>query len=186
MSNVATCQRDAQLVEQVLGGSAAAFADLYRTHLAAVTLVVRNTLSDPDARADVVQEAFAKAFERLPSLREADRFRPWLLSIARHVAIDQRRRKRQMVTVADDKAWAEIADGRPGPQEAADVRELAGVVAGCIASLRPRDARAILLATHFECTPAEVAASLGVTTGAAKVAVHRARKRLRAMVAERM
>ena len=38
----------------------------------------------PETVADLVQESFARALERLDSLREPQHFRAWVLQIARH------------------------------------------------------------------------------------------------------
>ena len=46
-------------------------------------------------------------------------------------------------------------------------------------SLSSRDAAAVTMVTHLDFTPSQVADALGVTPGAAKVIVHRARRRLR-------
>ena len=48
-----------------------------------------------------------------------------------------------------------------------------------MAGLSPRDAAAVTMVTQLGFAPGQVAAALGVTPGAAKVIVHRARRRLR-------
>src|SRR5215207_2983982 len=82
---------DGVLVEAVLGGDMTAFAALYRTHARGVAAAVRDNVHDPESVADVVQEVFLRALERLDTLRDRSQFRPWLLSIARHAAVDHRR-----------------------------------------------------------------------------------------------
>lgn len=155
-----------------------AFAALYRAHAGAVARVVGDNVHDPEGVADVVQEVFVRALERLPSLRDPQRFRPWLLAIARHAAIDQRRAQRQGTEDLGARDSEPTAPG-PGPDELAEVRELARLVEGCVAGLSARDATALTLVTQLGFTPAEMAAALGVSVGAAKVIVHRARRRLR-------
>ena len=59
------------------------------------------------------------------------------------------------------------------------MRALADQVQGCVAGLSRRDAAAVTMVTQLGFTPAQVADALGVTQGAAKVIVHRARRRLR-------
>ncbi|MGH9280611.1 MAG: RNA polymerase sigma factor [Acidimicrobiales bacterium] len=173
---------DAELVEAVRNGDTAAFTELYAAHVGAVTTVVRANVHGREEIADVVQEVFCKALERLGSLREPDRFRPWLLSIARHGAVDQRRRLSR-VDVGDDENFESVAARDLGPDERAELVELAGLVNGSVAGLSRRDATALALVLHLGYTPGQVAATLGVTEGAAKVIVHRARHRLRDAVA---
>jgi RNA polymerase sigma factor (sigma-70 family) len=155
-----------------------AFSALYRAHVGAVRAAVRDNVHDPEGIADVVQDTFVRALERLPSLREPERFRPWLLSIARHVAIDARR-VRQRSKTDDGADTADIESTAPEPDELAELGELAALVNGCVGGLSPRDAAAIALVTRFGFSPNDVALAFEITPGAAKVVVHRARRRLR-------
>ena len=175
-SGTALARTDAELVVAVRAGDPHAFADLYREHAESVRKVAYSLVGDRDGAADVVQDTFTRALQHLPELREPDRFRPWLLSIARHAATDQLRARRRIVTLDDE---AEPAATGPGPESLAELRELAEQVQGCVSGLSRRDATAVALVTHLGFTPAQVADALGVTQGAAKVIVHRARRRLR-------
>ena len=169
---------DAARVAEVRAGDVTAFADLYRLHVGAVRRVVADQIRDPESIADVVQDTFARALEHLPSLRDADRFRPWLLSIARHTATDHLRAGSRIKPLDQEQAEAIEATG-PGPESLAELRELADQVQGCVAGLSRRDATAVAMVTHLGFSPSQVAAALGLTPGAAKVVVHRARRRLR-------
>ena len=174
--------RDAELVDRVRGGDGDAFSDLYRLHAGAVLTAVRDNVHDADGAADVVQETFTRALARLDTLRQADRFRPWLLSIARHAAVDQRRFRNRVTALSDEDAEV-ILSTRQSPADGAELSDLAGLLEAGTATLPVRDATALSLVTHLGFGPAEVAAALGVTVGAAKVIVHRARRRLRDAIA---
>jgi RNA polymerase sigma factor (sigma-70 family) len=128
-----------------------------------------------------VQEVFVRALERLSTLREPDRFRPWLLAIARHAAIDQRRAQKHPHAAAakSDDEPTDLPASEPLPEEVAELHELAHLVDSCVANLSSRDATAISLVTHFGFTPADLACALGISVGAARVLTHRARQRLR-------
>jgi RNA polymerase sigma-70 factor (ECF subfamily) len=169
---------DAELVAAVRSGDARAFADLYREHVDAVRRVAYHLVGDSDATADAVQDTFASALQHLDDLREPERFRPWLLAIARHAATDQLR-ARKRVAALDHTHDDLLAATGPGPESVAEIRELADLVQGCVAGLSTRDAAAVTMVTQLGFTPAQVADALGVTQGAAKVIVHRARRRLR-------
>lgn len=176
----ADTRTDGELVELTLKGDATAFATLYRANVGAVRRVVHDNVGNREVAAELVQEVFARALERLASLREPDRFRPWLLTIARHAVVDQHRfRGRNPVDSLESESVKEPAQKGPSTEEVAELTELADLVAGCVAGLSRRDATAIALVTHLGFSPADVAAALGVTPGAAKVIVHRARQRLR-------
>ena len=167
----------AELVERVRSGDTAAFGLLYEAHVAIVHRVVRDHVRDREAVADLVQEVFARALRALVTLRQPDRFRPWLCSIARHTAVDWVRGQRE--TRALDALDKDIASDERGPEEIAQLRELADLVRGCVLGLSPRDATAITLVTRLGFSPDDVAVALAVSPGAAKVIVHRARRRLR-------
>jgi RNA polymerase sigma factor (sigma-70 family) len=169
---------DAELVAAVRAGDQDAFTDLYREHVDSVRRVAYHLVGDADGTADAVQDTFARALQHLDDLREPDRFRPWLLSIARHAATDQLRARKRVTSFGESEEEAIEATGA-GPESLVEVRELAEMVQGCVAGLSKRDAAAITMVTQLGFTPAQVADALGVTPGAAKVIVHRARRRLR-------
>jgi RNA polymerase sigma factor (sigma-70 family) len=169
---------DRDLVERVRAGDTAAFASLYDAHVGAVRRAISDRVRDPDALADAAQDTFVRALQNLDSLRAPESFRPWLLAIARHVAVDHHRSGAR-VKPLDDEAAAALPAPDGGPDVTAELAELAHLVQGCMATLSPRDATAVALVTHLGLAPSEVAAALGVSLNSAKVIVHRARRRLR-------
>jgi RNA polymerase sigma-70 factor (ECF subfamily) len=184
-SGIAVTRSDvAALVLAVRSGDRQAFEPLYRENLGAVYLAVRDQLRDPDRVADAVQETFARALASLDKLRDPDRFRPWLLAIARHTAVDFRRGQNRVTL--DELAEHDLAtpDGSD-PAEVAALRDTAALISGLVVGLSQRDALALSLATlGFEV--ADIATALRVTHGAAKVMLHRARRRLRAALVLRL
>jgi RNA polymerase sigma-70 factor (ECF subfamily) len=169
---------DADLVTRTLDGDSSAFSELYREHVQAVHTVIASGLSNPATQVECIQEVFTRALERLAQLRDRTRFRPWVLQIARNVVVDGQRAKAKS-PVLDDDMEDERTAADPTPEELSELSDLARVVDGCITGLSKRDATAVAMVTYFDFTPSEVAAALGMTPNAAKVAVHRARRRLR-------
>src|SRR3954465_8549599 len=127
-------RRDAELVARVRAGDRSAFSDLYRDHAKAVHTAVRDNVHDADSAADVVQETFTRALTRLDSLRQPDRFRPWLLSIARHAAVDYRRHPTRGRARSDDQSDALVATG-PTPADRAELHDLAQLLEAGTATL---------------------------------------------------
>jgi RNA polymerase sigma factor (sigma-70 family) len=162
---------DASLVAAVRQGDVSAYGALYAAHVGAVRTTVRAQMSDREAAEDVVQDVFVRALESLPKLDDAARFRPWLLSIARHTAIDARRAVRVTEEVVDREGGVE-------PDRLAELGEMASLVWGTVAGLSARDGTAMAMVS-LGFGIADVAVALGVSHGAAKVAVHRARERAR-------
>ncbi|WP_460526282.1 RNA polymerase sigma factor [Flindersiella endophytica] len=166
----------AELVEAVAEGDRAAFAELYREFVSVVRLAVWDQLRDADQVAAVVQETFARALRALPKLRDPNRFRQWLLAIARHTAVDARRDQSRLVPADPDDAeplsWSEDS------AELAALRDVAAMVEGMVGGLSRQDAVALRLVTlGFDVS--DVARALGVGNEAARVLLHRARSRLR-------
>jgi RNA polymerase sigma factor (sigma-70 family) len=84
-------QTDAELVARCRGGDPDAWRELverYARYVYAITQAFR--LGDADAD-DVFQETFARAYERLDTLRDDDAFRPWIASLSRRLCIDRLR-----------------------------------------------------------------------------------------------
>ena len=87
--------RDATIAELVIAardGHAVAFATLYARFHRAVHAVALARVALADA-GDVVQDVFADAWQKLPALREPAAFAGWLMTMARHRAIDVARRR---------------------------------------------------------------------------------------------
>jgi RNA polymerase sigma factor (sigma-70 family) len=173
---------DGELVAAVRAGDPDAALELYRRHAPAVRTAVAGRVGSPDLVEEIVQEAFTRALERLAELRRPAAFRPWLLAIARNSAND-RWRLEQRQLVHDPDALGTVSSPGPQPDEEATTHLLVDLVARGLLRLSPRDARALTLVTHLDLAPTELGSALGLTPGAAKVAVHRARRRLRSALA---
>ncbi|MGP9806360.1 sigma factor [Paracoccus sp. NSM] len=133
----------------------------------------------PDQHEDVLQEVLLAIHLKRGTWDGASPVRPWLHAVARHKVVDAfRKRGRRLHLPIDDLQDMLEADPGPTPLAARDAERMLGMIDHRGAAL----VRAIRLEGK---TPEEAAAGLGVTTGAARVALHRAMKRLVAL-AERM
>lgn len=79
-------QSDAQIVTEVCGGDVGAYAILVRRYERLVRATVLQKVGDRHLADDLVQDSFLIAFESLSTLRDGERFGPWLLGIARNRA----------------------------------------------------------------------------------------------------
>jgi RNA polymerase sigma-70 factor (ECF subfamily) len=171
---------DGVLVIAARQGSSQAFDELYRTHAGWVAQMARARASrEEHIVADVVQEVFTRALENLDRLRDPARFGAWVRTIADHVIVDHHRAAGR--SRALDAETAEEIESRGAPPDAiAEASELAGLLRRSVAGLSARDATAITLVSSLGLSPMELGAVLGVSRGAAKVVLHRARNRLKA------
>ena len=168
------------LVRRAVGGDAHAIEQLIRETTGSVRTVVLSYVKDHDEASDIVQEVFLRAIQRLDSLDDPARFRPWIYAIARNAGLDHLRHARRRVGLPGPNMEAQDpVDPDAGPEVLAEVRELAERVRVGIMRLNPRDATLLAMVCTLGFTPTDVAGALGMTPTAAKVAIHRARQRLR-------
>src|SRR5579862_7940620 len=74
---------------------------------------------DRDAAEDVRQEAFARAWQRMPRDLDPGRQRAWLHRTAANLAVDEWRRRRRRPTVELDGAAGVLASTEPSEPDAA-------------------------------------------------------------------
>ena len=84
---------DKELVRRALMGDRAAAGQLMERHRRSVLALALRTLGNADDAQDVAQEALVYAVQRLPELRDADKFAPWLRHITLSLCADYRRRR---------------------------------------------------------------------------------------------
>lgn len=167
---------DSVLAIRAAAGDHQAFATLYEHHAPAVRALVFAKIGNRAIAEDLLQDVFARAFFAIPDLRDPARVRPWLMAIARNACIEEFRRDRQVSVVADDEL--EQLDLAPTAEDTAELNELAALVRGCVANLSRRDATVLTLVVQLGLSGTELADALGISEGAARVTLHRARRRL--------
>jgi RNA polymerase sigma-70 factor (ECF subfamily) len=149
----------AELVVAVRDGDRAAFASLYHRFARVVHAVALARVRPADA-ADVVQDVFLIAFERLAALREPAAFPGWLLQIARNRAVDRAREPRP----ADDPV-----DFAADPVPTAEAREALEAIRAL-----PEAYRETLIMRLVEgLTGPEIAEQTGLSPGSVRVNLHR-------------
>src|SRR5262245_23280655 len=87
---------DAELVAAHLGG----LAGMYDRYADSLYDTAAYMLHDRDEAADVVQDVFVKAAEKLGQLRDPAKLKPWLFAILRH-EVYRRTKRRQRVRPID-------------------------------------------------------------------------------------
>jgi RNA polymerase sigma-70 factor (ECF subfamily) len=175
-----------QLIERCRAGDEVAWKELVEaTHREVYSLCFR-ILRNPDDAAEATQDSFVKAWRGLKSFRGDAQFTTWLYRVAANAAIS-RHRSRARRWEHETKAEPEVLQRIPATEsseEAATARiELENVERG-LALLSEAYRSAIVLRDIYGLTIDEMAKHLGISDVAAKVRLHRARKRLRDLVYE--
>lgn len=121
---------DAVLVEAIRAGDRAAESELYRRWHRRVYGCVRRILRDkPDLAEDATQEALWRAFCNLHRYDNSKPFKPWMLQIAQHLALDFLRRLQttrvRLPTRGDDGGLENVAGpSRPASNHSASQEEI--------------------------------------------------------------
>jgi RNA polymerase sigma factor (sigma-70 family) len=102
-----------ELVQLAARGDEAAFTRIVATHHPDMVRVCLAICGDIGVAEEAAQAAWSLAWRRLPSLRDPDRLRPWLVSIAANQARDTLRRSRRRAVVELEVADAEACAGDP-------------------------------------------------------------------------
>ncbi len=171
---------DEALVRRAQEGETAAFKALFERHVVGVRRFLRDLLRDADAADDATQEAFTRAHAQLEKLEERDRFKPWMLGIARNVAFEARRvRLHEPLDDGDDEATPDAVIPSPDPEAVLLDLELEQHFTAALATLSPTRRAALLLRLDHGLSYDDIAAAMGWTLPTVKNEIHRARLKLR-------
>jgi RNA polymerase sigma factor (sigma-70 family) len=135
--------------------------------------LLRRTGSREDAE-DVVAETFLTAWRRLEQMPPGSGAQPWLYGIARYALANHQRGERRRGRLTG-RLHGVVA--LPSAHFAEPDNEVARVAAA-FARLRADDREVLALVAWEELDPGEIATVLGCSRNAARIRLHRARRRL--------
>jgi RNA polymerase sigma-70 factor (ECF subfamily) len=173
-----------RLVDAARRGDRAAMNELVRqTYGGTYTLAYRLTGNEDDAR-DVVQDAYLRAYRSLRRFRGDAQFTTWLYRITANCSANllaKRARTRTEVLLDDAQVIDVQADHDPEGRVTGEDERVR--VAGALAGLPWRLRQVIVLRDIYDLPHRSIAKELGITEAAAKVRLHRARTRMREVLA---
>ena len=165
-------QSDQALVDAVVAGDKAPFAELVRRYEPVARAAAVAILHDTHLAQDVLQETFLRAYTNLGQLADRSRFGPWVLKIARRQALRARRRRRYLDVALEPDALPAAAESNGRLDE--DSRELLDAVGRL-----PGHEQVAVALHYFEAHQVETIAQMtGRTTGTVTKQLSRARRRL--------
>lgn len=172
---------DAQLVTAYLAGDRNALASIYDLYASGLYDTAAAMLSDRHDAADMVQDVFCIAAERLNQLRDPNRLKPWLYAVLRN-EVYRRTKKRKRATPTDFQSATVpdvVAAFDPNAEGAtASFDELAELVRSAAAGLDERDRLVLELSVRQGLTGTDLADALGVSPEQSYSLVHRMRDRV--------
>lgn len=175
----------AGLVEAARHGSKTAFDELVRrTYVDTYTLAARLTGNEEDAR-DVVQEAYLRAWKGMRRFRGDAQFTTWLYRITANASYTHlQKRNRQRTTHLDDVDEPVDVRHEGAPEASAESDAGLSELATALDALPPKLRQVVVLKDVYGLSHEAIAAELGISISAAKVRLHRGRKRLRELLDE--
>jgi RNA polymerase sigma factor (sigma-70 family) len=170
------------LIHRAQQGDQAAFAALYREHVGRVHALCLRLTADPARAEELTQDAFVRAWERLPSFRGESAFSSWLYRLTVNVVwleLRTTRRRAARVFTTDDPARLERPGETAGAERGAGALGLSLDLERAVATL-PAGARAVFVLHDIEgYRHEEIARLTGIAVGTSKAQLFRARRLLR-------
>ena len=179
---------DGQLVRAACAGQAAAVSALIDRHWPLVHKLLARAIGNWTEAEDLAQETMLQAVTRLSKLREPERFRPWLYTIALNRArLWWRRAPARRFTQSLDTLLVErpvaverhLAGDGASAEAAWEANDLARAIGRAISALPQKQHRAIVAHYVEGLTYDEIATLLAVPASTVRGRLHHARGRLR-------
>jgi RNA polymerase sigma-70 factor (ECF subfamily) len=170
---------DVELVARVVKGDEEAFLALYDRHVGRVYGLTIHILGTPQFAEEATQDTFLKLWSRARQyVVEGGSFLPWLLTIARHVALDRIRlesRRPLLTNLSDPEAiWQNLPDSETVTDEARW-----RTMHFAVQSLHPNQRKVIKLAYYQGMSQSEIADVLDWPLGTVKTRLRAAMENLR-------
>jgi RNA polymerase sigma-70 factor, ECF subfamily len=183
---------EAELIKSVCDGEREAFYELVHPYERMVYATAISVVKNPADAEEVAQEAVLKAFSNLATFRAESKFSTWLLQITYNEARMKLRKVRSHLYEAIDDSqpsedadyWPkDFADWRPIPSELFERDEVRRAIQNATNSLSRIYREVFVLRDVQNLSTKETATILGISEGAVKIRLLRARLQMRDMLA---
>jgi RNA polymerase sigma-70 factor (ECF subfamily) len=148
------------------------FQDLYESYATEVYRFAFWLTGDSFDAEDITSETFIRAWVHNSAIR-TETLKAYLFAIARNIFLQRQRKRKRQVALEDVDP-----DPAPGPDKLVESRLELQRVQRVLQTLPEIDRAAFVLRVQHELPYAEIARVLGLSPSAAKVKVHRVRKKL--------
>ena len=184
-------EHEAALIGRIQLGERELFYDLIRPYEKRVFVIAFTILRNEADAEDAAQEAFLKALKHLGQFRSESRFSTWLIQVAINEA-RQRQRKNHLEIMRpiedqenEDGTYTprDFADWREIPSEALERKEIREKLVAAFGSLAQKYREVFVLRDVQHLSIEDAAQALGISAGAVKTRLLRARLMLRDLLA---
>lgn len=176
---------ESTLIELAQNGDRDAYGDLVRSHHAFVIRIVFRMCSDAALAEDAAQEAFLRAWVKLPAFNTGLSFRNWLCRIALNAALDTLRLKKD--THPANEQLENLPDNARSPEAVLIEKQETEILQQALRSLPEASRSVIVLREYGGLTYDEIANVLEIPMGTVMSRLNYARGKLReVLVAEKV
>jgi RNA polymerase sigma-70 factor, ECF subfamily len=137
-------------------------------------------VGNPDDAADVTQDVYLRVVRKLGGFRHEASFSTWLNRVTTNVAMSTLKRRTRRFAVEGAAVPTDTRDPAPDPAERAEAVALARRLERLVGELPEGQRQVLVLRDIYGQSTEEVANAMGLTPGAVKVRLFRARERLKA------
>jgi RNA polymerase sigma-70 factor (ECF subfamily) len=175
-----TTQAEQDLVTSAQAGDRGAFGELVQLHLRGVVNLVYRLSGELAFSEDIAQEAFIRAWEKLPGYLPNSPFRNWLYRIATNAAIDALRRRKEEVNIDG------VVVSAPGSslEQKLEHKQRDETIRQAVLSLPLASRSVLILREYQQLSYAEIAATLEIPLGTVMSRLNYARTTLRINLAQ--
>ena len=180
------------LIAAAKGGSSEALEALLQPHSKRIFRTIQRITRNREDAEDALQECFLKAFTNIKSFDGRSKFSTWLTRIAINSALMVVRAKNsslasrtQSYEDGGSAGFDMLPDQAPDPEVAYVQRERGVLIRRAVRALAPKIRKALTLQRFHELSLEETAEKMGITVGAVKSRLLRARWELRRSLKER-
>lgn len=180
-----TREYERQLIDRAKRAEALALRELIDHHKDRLFAFIWRMIHDHHEAEDICQDAFLKAFASLDTFSSEYRFSTWLFTIGYRVCLNRLRRKRGVSSEVDFTtfATAEVENESTDALVSADAAALRDAIWGAVDQLSPPQRAVVLLFYRQNMGCPEIAQIMQLPSATVKSHLHRARARLKELLA---
>jgi RNA polymerase sigma-70 factor (ECF subfamily) len=179
---------DAALMLRAKDGDLPAFEQLVEKYKQPVLNLMFRMLRDPSEAEDLAQAVFVRVFQSASRYEPSAKFSTWIYTIARHVCLNEIRRRSRHPSLSIDSSQTDREEAAPfqfqdhksfTPTQAILHSELEAKIQQALDQLPDKQRLALLLCRQEELSYEQIADVLGLSLSATKSLIHRARETLK-------
>ncbi|HEU4672777.1 MAG TPA: RNA polymerase sigma factor [Candidatus Limnocylindrales bacterium] len=176
----ATTPCDRELLERIQADDLDAFEILFARYRSPIYRTAYGLTGDAQAAEEVLQDTFARAWQRRTTLILDVSPLPWLHRVALNLCYSRLGRRRLRAEPIEETTHGNVRDGTVEPAERAERQELRRIVRDGIAALPPKHQAVVALYYLQGLSLQETAEALDIALGTVKSRLHYALRGLRA------